>query len=271
MISFLLPSGDQEFAKYLLDLGDGKIPILRDRGEFKTRIRPELIIKGKSVQNLCDFVFPDLKKNHRKGTWLASRAIICPTNAEVDSINEVILKNFPGEERVYRSSDHVEENCHNYPMEFINKLTPPGIPPHRLVLKEHSCVMLLRNLDSANGHTNGTRYIVNSLHPHLIEATVAIGPHAGKKLLIPRIPFVPTESTYPFHMKRMQLPVRAGFAITANKGQGQSLDAVGILLRRQFFAHGQMFVAQSRVGSAERLGILTDDDTCDYVVYPEVL
>lgn len=133
--------------------------------------------------------------------------------------------------------------------------------------------MLLRNLDSANGHTNGTRYIVNKLQQHVIGATVASGQHKGKLLFIPRIPFVPQEGTYPFSMKRKQFPIRAAFALTSNKSQGQTLEKVGILLRRQFFSHGQYYTAQSRVGDSSKLKIMTLDgtDEADNVVYPEVL
>jgi ATP-dependent DNA helicase PIF1 len=266
-------TGDQAFSNYLLDVGNGRHPILNDLGEFRTRIPEEFISKEKGLRNFCRSVFGNLENNYQNGQWLASRAIICPTNSEVDRVNELILKEFPGEEQMYKSCDSVQENAHQYPLEFINRLTPSGMPPHRLLLKKHCCIMLLRNLDSVNGHTNGTRYIVNSLQPHLIEATVAYGPHAGKKLFIPRIPFIPMENTFPFTMKRVQFPVRPGFAITSNKSQGQTLEMVGILLQRQFFSHGQYYVAQSRVGSSQSLQILVDDNshTADNVVYPEVL
>jgi ATP-dependent DNA helicase PIF1 len=270
---FPLNTGDEAFSRYLLDVGNGTLPILKDLGEFRTRIHDDLLFKQKTVLDLCQFVFPHLSTKYKDWQWLASRAIICATNSEVDEINNQMLKNFPGEEHVYRSADSVQENAHQYPLEFINRLTPPGMPPHRLLLKKNSCIMLLRNLDSANGHTNGTRYIINSLQQHLIEATVASGPHAGNKLFIPRIPFIPTENTYPFTMKRIQFPVRPGFAITANKSQGQTLDKVGILLRKQFFSHGQYYVAQSRVGSSNDVKIMVGENcqTADNVVYPEVL
>uniref|UniRef100_A0A0L8H5K4 ATP-dependent DNA helicase n=1 Tax=Octopus bimaculoides TaxID=37653 RepID=A0A0L8H5K4_OCTBM len=42
------------------------------------------------------------------------------------------------------------------------------------------------NLDATNGHCNGTRYIIVSLHNHVIEAEVASGPYGGSTLLIPK-------------------------------------------------------------------------------------
>ena len=52
-----------------------------------------------------------------------------------------------------------EEN-HHFPAEYINSLTPSGMPPHELKLKIGATVILLRNLNSAKGQCNGTRAII---------------------------------------------------------------------------------------------------------------
>ena len=54
------------------------------------------------------------------------------------------------------------------------------------------------------------------------------------------------------------------------------IEQIGIYLKKHFFTHGQLYVAMSRVGSKERLKILTEqkDDQEVYasnVVYKEVL
>ena len=105
--------------------------------------------------------------------------------------------------------------------------------------------MLLRNLDPVNGHCNGTRYVIEHLHDHIIDATIACGPHAGKRIFVPIIPMIPSDNIFPFHMKRKQFPVRPAFAITSNKAQGQTLSHVGIYLKQGFFSHGQLYVAMS--------------------------
>ena len=56
-------------------------------------------------------------------------------------------------------------------------------------------------------------------------------------------------------MKRKEFPVRPAFAITANKAQGHTLSHVGIYLKQDFFSHGQLYVAMSRVGSKDSLKI----------------
>ena len=78
-----------------------------------------------------------------------------------------------GQERVYKSSDPVD-NEHHYPVEFINRLTPSGFRPHELRVKRDSCIILLRNFDAAAGHCNGTRYIVLHTGNHIIEAVIAM-------------------------------------------------------------------------------------------------
>ena len=133
------------------------------------------------------------------------------------------------------------------------------MPQHLINLKPSSPIMLLRNLDPIQGHCNGTRYIVNTLHDHVIEASIAYGVHAGKKLFIPRIPIAPSENVYvyPFQMQRRQFPIRLAFAMTANKAQGQTLAKVGLYLEKDFFSHGQLYVGMSRAGNANDLKILT--------------
>ena len=141
--------------------------------------------------------------------------------------------------------------------------------------------MLLRNFDSAQGHCNGTRYVVKSASANVVEAVVACGSHKGKTLFIPRIVMSPSDNVFPFTMKRKQFPIRPAFAFTANKSQGQTLKRVGIFLPTQMFSHGQLYVAMSRVGKAEEVKILLTDSNnsfdqygqkfVDNVVYSEII
>ncbi|XP_005104386.1 uncharacterized protein LOC101858351 [Aplysia californica] len=198
----LLTGETADFSNYLLNIGDDKHNVCKQIGEFAIKLPDDITVK--SEQELINFVFGNLQSNTNPD-WLASRCIICPSNTEVDRINNLIMQSFPREEKVYRSSDSVEENEHQYPIEFINSLCPSGMPPHKLTLRKDSIVMLLRNLDPTNSHCNGTRYVVQHLHQHVIDAVVAGGPHAGKRLFIPRIPLMPSDNIiFPFHMRRKQ-------------------------------------------------------------------
>ena len=72
---------------------------------------------------LQDFVF-GIENKYADSAWLASRSIICPANSEVDAINNTNMNTFPGDVKVYRSNECVEENEHQYPIEFLNTLCP---------------------------------------------------------------------------------------------------------------------------------------------------
>lgn len=135
---------------------------------------------------------------------------------------------------------------------------------------EHGC---------SNGHCNGTRYVIKAIHDHVIDAEVANGSHAGNRLCIPRVPLAPSDNLFPFQMQRRQFPVKLCFAMTSNKAQGQTLKRVGIYLQKDFFSHGQLYVAMSRVGSVYDIKLLTENGSfrghegtyTDNVVYREVL
>ncbi|DAZ98181.1 TPA: hypothetical protein N0F65_005313, partial [Lagenidium giganteum] len=81
----------------------------------------------------------------------------------------------------------------------------------------------------------------------------------------------------PIQFQRIQFPLQPAFAITINKAQGQSLKHVGIFLPEPVLAHGQLYVALSRVGSEDGLRILAPFDarTSTFytrnIVYPEAL
>ena len=56
-----------------------------------------------------------------------------PHHSVVAKINDVVINRYPGEAREYNSRDQVLENEYQYPLEFINSLTPSGFPPYGTV------------------------------------------------------------------------------------------------------------------------------------------
>ena len=89
---------------------------------------------------------------------------------------------------------------------------------------------------------------------------------------------IPSDEVFPFVLVRMQFPIRPAFAITFNKSQGQTFQKLGIYLPQPVWTHGQLYVAASRVGSAEDIEIMiTSKDNSQTqqhtrnIVYKEVL
>ena len=163
------------------------------------------------------------------------------------------MDQLPGQVKTYNSIDSVvsdsQEEIELYPLEFINSLTPSGMPPHVLNLKVGGIVMLLRNLSLKDGLCNGTRLIVRNLRDNVIDCEILTGVNAGDRVLIPRVSLWPNDTNLPFQIKRIQFPLRLSYALTINKAQGQTFEKVGIYLRRPCFSHGQLYVAFSRARS----------------------
>ena len=225
--------GDAEFASQLLNIGEGREEVFPNVGEDMIKIPENLKFKSNTLPELCKEIFPGMKKIVEDGLkliltdddkwaqWMTERAIICPTNADCEEVNQMMMKELPGQPFVYRSFDKVlnQEEAYKFTTEFLNTVALSSIPPHVLVMKRGAPIMLLRNLDPVNGHVNGARYYVKRLTPKIIHAVLAVGPNKGQELLIPRIKFHPEDKTLPF--ERAQFPVRLCFAITSNKSQGQ--------------------------------------------------
>ncbi|PWZ25377.1 ATP-dependent DNA helicase PIF1 [Zea mays] len=192
------------------------------------------------------------------GTEVTNRDGDIRLPSEVDMINVKMIDRFQGAHTVYHSFDSAMDDPHNYyPPEFLNTLTPNGLPPHVLKLKIGCPVILLRNIDSANGLCNGTRLVVRGFQRNSIDAKIVLGQHAGKRIFLPRIPLCPSDDEmFPFQFNRKQFPIRLSFAMTVNKAQGQTIPNVGVYLPESVFSHGQLYVALSRATARSNIKIL---------------
>ena len=134
-------------------------------------------------------------------------------------------------------------------------MLPCGLPPHTLLLKRGIPIILLRNLNPYRGLCNGTRLIVLEVHGggRLLQAKIIGGVFQDSVVLIPRIALQPKDGDFPFEWRRRQFPVRVCFAMTINKSQGQTVDRAGVYLADDVFAHGQLYVAASRVAHPEHI------------------
>ena len=89
---------DEEFAKYLLDIGRGQVETHPEIGQDMVKIPEELKSKSENLNQLCKEIYPNLGVRIREGfemraedpdwnRFVHERSIICPTNVEAEEVN----------------------------------------------------------------------------------------------------------------------------------------------------------------------------------------
>ncbi|XP_039690648.1 ATP-dependent DNA helicase PIF1-like [Medicago truncatula] len=180
------------FGKWILSIGDGN-DASDDNGEIKVETPEDLLISDPTnpLMSLIDFVYPDLNDNLGDQLFFQERGILAPTLDSAEHVNEFMMSLIPSEEKEYLSSDSICRSGENYDvqsewftLEFLNGIKSSGIPNHRLKLKVGCPVMLMRNIDQANGLCNGTRLTVTHLGKSTIVATVITGKRADTRKVL---------------------------------------------------------------------------------------
>ncbi|XP_018404137.1 PREDICTED: uncharacterized protein LOC108780818 [Cyphomyrmex costatus] len=166
---------ETEFAKFLLDMGDGVLNDSNDNIQL-----PNCCIAPINADIVQD-IYGDLIKN-KEFNKIAKCAILSARNADVDEINKRVvelLETF--EERIYTSTDSTENCGDNGDIgeallpEYLNTLSPSSLPPYELRLRPNCVIMLIRNLSINEGLCNGTRLMIIALGDHLLKCKILTG------------------------------------------------------------------------------------------------
>uniref|UniRef100_A0A914HAT8 ATP-dependent DNA helicase n=1 Tax=Globodera rostochiensis TaxID=31243 RepID=A0A914HAT8_GLORO len=251
-----------------------------DRRRPYVQLCPSLCLS--SEEALIEFVFGDALKDPLANIeQLRGTAILCPLNKDTFKLNAELMTRISNSmstpvqqsERVYMSVDTVDPdspmdilalNVADRYIENIYGKTPPGMPEHSLQLKIGAVMMVIKNISVAHGLCNGTRVQIIALGDNIITCRYIQGPRTGTEFKMYRHRFrfggKGKEVTRHGAVKwtRLQFPLRPGFVITTHKSQGQTLARVGVhLSSSQCFAHGQFYVAMSRVRTSDDIRVLT--------------
>lgn len=257
-------SEDQSYSDWLMNIGNGthRTPS-HDLKDF-AHIPSKIILRGKD-KDLASFAFNTTEPISPE--MISSKfnaAILTTLNEDADRINDLVLERMSGQIHQYLSADKlITEDAAEadlYPLESILSQTPSGFPHHELNLKVGCVVMCLKNIAIHLGLCNGTRMKVISLHKELIECEILYGRHRGKRYYISKHRFAPDmKNLPPCAFERFQFPLKLAFAMTINKSQGQTFDRIAIYLPQPVFAHGQLYVAFSRVRTYDSVKVLIEN------------
>jgi hypothetical protein len=264
---------DLEFAAFVDAIGDGAGP----------EVHLNMLQTVYSAENLINFVYP----NHMLSDPLSclKRAILAPTNQQVDSFNKTILNAIPGTARTYLGADslkEVEEAGMTPPdsvLDYVAKHTPPGMPPHSLTIKTNSVFRLLRNFSLDLGLVKNVRVVVIDVGVRIVTVRLLRGMSGvtgtyvdSEDILIPRISFTAALSSGHTLLRR-QFPLAPAYSTTFNSCQGLTLDVIGVDLRRPVFSHGQLYTALSRIRHRTHARVLLrpGEISTTNVTYPEIL
>ncbi|KAL6140768.1 hypothetical protein ACLB2K_059062 [Fragaria x ananassa] len=129
------------------------------------------------------------------------------------SINDPDFSEFlltVGPERTLYSFDYVEDDTRNlYQQEFLNSISPSGMPPHQLTIKRGAPIMLLRNIDPKMGLCNGTRLTCRGTYNNLIDAEILSGEDfTGGEVL--NLDGKPDDADEPDRVTELLLPLDLG-------------------------------------------------------------
>ncbi|CAG8582932.1 11798_t:CDS:1, partial [Scutellospora calospora] len=110
----------------------------------------DLIMTRRKLSDVINFVYSKFAQNSENKDYFTSRAILIPTNNNVDKITDIMINWSPGKVKVYLSANSVNltddsntEQSQLYSPEFLRSLNISSIPPDELKLKIETLIIFL--------------------------------------------------------------------------------------------------------------------------------
>ena len=235
--TFNFRSGNDDcFKQFLSDVGNEKIDQID-------------IPIDSTVQNV-DALIDAVYGNDVTAESNCRNMILAYTLDQCALINDKVFAKIPGEVGYSVASDDLSE-CRQpdeYPPEYVQSVHIPRVPPASLMLKMKARYMIIRNCNPP-AICNGVLAELISFTRYILKMKLLTGPGKHQVIYLPRCSFKinTEESGFPFSFTRRQFPIMPAYAVTVHKSQGQTLCKVGIVADTDAFAHGQVYVALSRV------------------------
>jgi len=254
------------YEQWLIGLGNGTLPSIGGNlynGQSIVEV-PKSMVR-QSAEDVIDTVYHDVENHGGDKDYFKERLIMAADNKIVNETNEMLVDRLPGKYHVFKSIDTAQgdEGGGVFPEEFLNSLSLSGMPEHELRLKVGAVVILLKNFNIKAEHCNGTRYIIKAIGKYrlVLEKLKCNEDDENKILILPRIPTCSTQSNFPFTLKRTQFPIKLAYAVTFNRAQSQTVTGLcGILLPKNVWTHGQIYVAFSRCGNPRNILVWADQE-----------
>ena len=99
--------------------------------------------------------------------------------------------------------------------DYLNCVDSSGLPSHNIILKRHTVIVFMCNLDVTGGNCNSTRHIVLKVTSNYIIAQ-KLNRIDYNIILIPKIPYKRNETDLGFIFTRLQFPVMLAYYTTFN-------------------------------------------------------
>ncbi|KDR07846.1 ATP-dependent DNA helicase PIF1 [Zootermopsis nevadensis] len=168
---------------------------------------------------------------------------LCSHTQDANLINTSKLNNLAGASRTFEATD--SDLCST---KTLDQMTPV---PSSLELKVGAQVMLMKNMNVADGLVNGARGVITSFD----DKGLPVVRFCSKREVALKPERWVVKTGGGALLSRKQVPLRLAWAFSIHKAQGLTLDCVEMSLANVFEA-GQAYVALSRAKGLDTLRIL---------------